>query len=107
MTILAEERTTLPDGATLSVVRGQHSALSATVGTYLIAMRERERLQMRVDDVSPHNLRQYLDLLVREIRREQARFNKKPWLAVASPHTIHDFVANMATKAMFIEDVLQ
>ena len=106
MIILAEERTTLPEGATLSVVRGRHTDECAP-GTYLVAARNRESLKMRVDDIQPGSLRQYLDLVVREIHREREAIDKKPGLLKTPPQTIRDFVRHMAHKDMFILDVLQ
>jgi hypothetical protein len=106
MTTLAQETTTLAEGATVSIVRGSHPK-TGLVGTYLIAGRERTQLKMRVDDVGPGSLRQYLDLMVRQIQLERARLTEKPKNPCGTPpHTIRAFVHNMAWNDMFVFDTL-
>ena len=77
MIVLAEETTTLPEGATLSAVRAKWTEDSCTVATWLLAQRDRKRVRMRVDGVGPNSLRQYLDLTVREIQREAEKDQKE------------------------------
>jgi hypothetical protein len=59
-------------------------------------------IKMRVDDVGPVNLHLYLDLIIREITRLRKSYTAKPSIGVTTPHTIADFVQEMAYQDMFV-----
>jgi hypothetical protein len=101
MTITAQETTTLPEGATITVFRAHRIGADA-VGTYLRAARDRAEIEMRVDDVAPGSLRAYLDLLIRWIQRERGKLTAKPEIACHTPKNLKDFVHNMAQAGMFV-----
>ena len=103
--VLAEETTTLPEGAVLTVFCW-HMRPRATRVITLAAYHHGERVEMRVDDVSVHNLRQYLDLLVREIMRQRQAMIEPPPLLTYQPSDMSEFVQAMANKGMFIFDAL-
>lgn len=108
MDVLAEERTTLPEGATVEVVkyfvttkRGGHTF------TELRAWRDDQEVKMRVDDISACNLRQYMGLVIHQIQRHRVDLRATPKLLVQRPATIKDFVHNMAAKGMFIFNAIE
>ena len=105
MITLAQETTTLAEGATVSVLR-RSNPKSGLVGTYLVAAREKAELKMRVDDVAPGSLRTYLDLMVRWIQRERSKITAKPEVMIGTPDNLKDFVHNMAHQGMFVFEVL-
>jgi hypothetical protein len=100
--VVAEERTTLPEGATLSLSRIQRPKLGAC--NELRAWMGDHIVKMRADDIAPQNLRWYLDQVVKVINRERVKLTKKPGLFIQTPKSIADFVNNMAFHGMFILD---
>jgi len=106
MKILAEETTTLPEGAQISVCRGQYEGSKVrSQFTELVAMHAgcpNKRIQMRMDNIPAHLLKTYLMLTVREINRERAKVTVKPPEPYRKPQTIRDFVQWMAHFGMFI-----
>jgi hypothetical protein len=106
---LQEETTTLPEGACISISKMKSAGEKRTVlFTELRAYRHGNNniVKMRVDGVGPVNLRLYLDLIVREITRLRKSYTAKPLIGVTTPHTIADFVQEMACQDMFIFEVL-
>jgi hypothetical protein len=59
-------------------------------------------VKMRADDITPQNLRWYVDRVVAAINRERANLTGKPGMLIQTPKTIADFVNNMAFHGMFI-----
>lgn len=98
--IIAEERTTLPEGAVVSVSRVNRPKLGPF--TEIRAWRGNNIVKMRADDVTPQNLRWYLDNIVKEIARERVLLAVKPSMQIRSPNTIKEFVNNMAACNMFL-----
>lgn len=104
MVTLATETTTMPEGATVSVVRA--NTKTGAVNTYLIAAHGKKEIQMKVDDISPGSMPQYLKMMCREIDKLRALIEKKPEFEYYGPNTIRSFVHNMAYHGMFIFDTL-
>lgn len=108
MKVLAEETTTLPEGAVISVYRGQMEGQKLrAVFTQLVALHSAcpdKRVEMRMDDIPAHALKQYLQLTVREIMRRRAKLTTKPeWTyAPRVTHNLKQFVETMAYHGMFI-----
>lgn len=103
--VIAEERTTLPEGATLSISRVTRPKLGPC--NELRAWRDNNIVKMRADDITPQNLRWYLDRVIAEINRERAKLTNKPGMLFRNPKNIRDFVNNMAFFGMFILEATQ
>lgn len=106
---IQEEATTLPEGATVSASKMKSAGEKRTVFfTELRAYRHGNDniIKMRIDDVGPVNLRQYLDLICREITRRRASYTAKPTVGMARPQSMADFVQEMAYQEMFIFNAL-
>jgi hypothetical protein len=108
MSVIHEETTTLPEGAVISVYKCQTLRSNKTIMFYtqLTALQGAKRVDMRVDDVSGHNVRLYLELTVKAIRREREKLTVKPVMLVGTPKTMNEFVNNMAYYDMFIFEAL-
>jgi hypothetical protein len=102
--IIAEERTTLPEGATLCVARISRPKLGPF--TELRAWRDENIVKMHADNIAPHNLRWYLDNMVATINRARLKLTKKPGMLYRNPKTITEFVNNMAFYEMFILEAM-
>jgi hypothetical protein len=102
--VLAEETTTLPEGAQISVCRCRVETEKNKFPpfTKLIAYTSRAKLSMRVDDIRPHVMEQYLKLTVREINRLRSALSQKPTVFNESPRDLTEFVDAMAANGMFI-----
>ena len=104
MTIIAEETTTLPEGAILSVCRCKE--LRGKSYLTLIATHANKRVQMRLEEqTGTASLPTLLKLVRREIGRRRGMLTKKPDTDgpfSRKPHTIGDFVLEMALKDMFV-----
>jgi hypothetical protein len=103
MNIIAEETTTLPEGAVLSVCRVKPSR--GPVHLVLFALRGNKRVEMRLNEsTSVASLPTLLKLIRRELERRRATMTKKPELDIPyrTPRTIQDFVISMAFKDMFV-----
>jgi hypothetical protein len=108
MGAIAEETTTLPEGATVSITRFDHATQRGrSEFTQLRAWHDNELIKMRVDNISPQNMRQYLHLVIRQIERERAELTEAPVLIIRRPESIKDFVHNMAVKKMFIFNAIE
>jgi hypothetical protein len=104
--VLAEETTTLPEGTVLSVYRMRTGKAGHTT-TRLVALHNNmRRVEMTVDNISPHNMRTYLELVRRDIARRRAALTAKPLLEPVKPDSMHDFVLSMAFNGMFIFETL-
>lgn len=109
MNVLAEETTTLPEGAVITVYRGQYTGdRLKSKFTQLVAYHAEHRVEMRMDDVGAHCLKTYLRLVVREIERRRMAMHAPPqWVSAPSaPKTMKDFVDTMAYYGMFIFETL-
>ena len=106
MKVLAEETTTMPEGAVVSVYRGQYEGGKVrSQFTELVAMHAgcpNKRVSMRVDDIPAHCLKTYLTLTMKAITRERLALTDKPKEQWRKPQTIKDFVLTMAYHGMFI-----
>ena len=103
--VLAEEATTLPEGAVIRVSRcHSKSAKREAIYTELSARRDDKIVKMRVDNVSPNNIRSYLELCTREITRRRLALATKPNPVAYEiiPSSIAEFVMSMARLDMFI-----
>jgi len=100
--VVAQESTTLPEGATVSVSRIQRTKLGAC--NELRAWMGNHIVKMRADDIAPQNLRWYLNQVVKVINRERVKLTKKPGMYIQTPKSMSDFVNNMAFHGMFILD---
>lgn len=106
--ITAEETTTLPEGAVISVYRVGIGKLGH-YSTRLVALHGKKRVEMTVDNISPQNLRQYLQLVRRDIERRRQEIIAKPELdplAGGKPNDMNQFVFSMAFNDMFIFQAL-
>lgn len=104
--ILVEESTTLPEGAQISVVRARIETKKSQGPpfTELRAHKDKDQIAMRVDDIAPHNLRQYLDMMLRQIAKIKERFNaipKERCTHYSAPKDIAEFTESMSAKGMF------
>jgi hypothetical protein len=107
--VIAEETTTLPEGAVISVFKSntvrvyKNGKEKASVSTGLAARFGNKVVKMTIDgNVSAPRLKQYLDLIVREITRRRGMLSTKPGLDYRSPKDIHEFVISMAYNGMFL-----
>jgi hypothetical protein len=109
MTVTAQQTTTLPEGAILTVMKWEQSRKNGgmSTGTRLHVHRGDKELEMSCDGVSPANLRQYLELVVREINRRRAAMTEKPAVTSGALKTTKDFVEAMAVNDMFCFEALQ
>jgi hypothetical protein len=104
--IIAQETTTLPEGAQVTVFKTQAArkgvmSTSITLRAYF----DNKTIDMRVQDgISAQNLKQYLGLIVREITRRRGMLSTKPSIDYNHPHSIHEFVLSMAHNGMFMLD---
>jgi hypothetical protein len=101
--ILAEETTTLPEGAQLSVYRVMRAKLGPC--TRMVAIhpeKQNVKVEMLVDDIAAYNLRWYLERMKKEIERHRANLTTKPGLIHPTPHDVKGFTHNMAYHGMFI-----
>lgn len=101
---IAEERTTLPEGATVSVSRLSRPKLGPF--TEIRAWMDSNIVKMRGDDITPGNLRWYLHHCVLAINRERLKLDKKPGMLIRNPKGFREFVNNMAFYGMFIFEAL-
>lgn len=105
--VIHEESTTLPEGATIYLAKLKSKRLGhETFFTELRAWQKDTVIKMRVSEVGPSNMRQYLDLMVREIARRRQGYTEKPLAGMATPHDMADFVQEMAYQGMFIFNAL-
>jgi hypothetical protein len=110
MTITAQETTTLPEGAVITVMKWEQSRKNGgmVAGTTLHVHRGDKELEMRCDGVSPHNLKQYMELTVREINRRRLAMTEKPVGGSFGdkPKDMRQFVEAMAINDMFVFSAL-
>jgi len=109
MTVTAQETTTLPEGAVLTVMKWEKARKKGGMqyGTRLHVHRGDKELEMSCDGVSPANLRQYLGLVVSEINRRRADMKAKPAIISGTLKTTKDFVEAMAYHDMFVFEALR
>jgi hypothetical protein len=109
MTVTAQEATTLPEGAMLTLAKCEQTRKNGGMLRYtsLTACRNGNVIEMKVDDVAPNNLPQYMGMIVREITRRRANIKEKPLLGCGyKPKTLPDFVTAMALNDMFCFEAL-
>ena len=105
--VIAEETTTLPEGAHVSVYKTRTVYKRGTVSTglRLQATFDKKIVKMKVEDgISAANLKVYLGLIVREITRRRGMLSTKPVMSYPHPQTINEFVLSMAFNGMFMLD---
>ncbi len=110
MTVTAQETVTLPEGAIVTIAKCEEVTKKSGLkrSTILSACRNGEAIEMKVDDISSQNVRQYLKMVVREINRRRSAMAAKPLTGCSfKPKTIPDFVTAMALNDMFCLDVLE
>jgi hypothetical protein len=108
MTTTHEETTTMGEGAQISVIKCKNARKDGGTSIYteLVATRGSHEVRMRVDNMTPQNLRAYLYLVIRQIERERKCLTSKPLMPYATTKDFRQFVHNMAYHDMFIFDVL-
>ncbi len=109
MTVIAQETVTLPEGAIVTIAKCEEVTKKRGLvrSTILSACRNGEAIEMKVDDISSQNVRQYLDMVVREINRRRSAMTAKPLTGCSfKPKTIPDFVTAMALNDMFCFDAI-
>jgi hypothetical protein len=75
--------------------------------TRLVALHNNmKRVEMTVDNISPHNMRTYLELVRRDIARRRAALTEKPLLEPVKLSSMDHFVLSMAFNDMFIFETL-
>ncbi len=109
MTVTAQETVTLPEGAIVTIAKCEEVTKKRGLvrSTILSACRNGEAIEMKVDDISSQNVRQYLEMVVREINRRRSAMTAKPLTGCSfKPRTIPDFVTAMALNDMFCFDAI-
>jgi hypothetical protein len=104
--VLAEETTTLPEGAILSIYCMSVGKLGHTSMKLVALHANMGRVEMSADKISPHNMRRYLELVRRDIARRRKLLTGKPELDRVKPDTMEDFILSMAYHDMFIFEAL-
>lgn len=103
---LAVETTTLPEGAILKLARVKDvtSTRESAPRTILSAKNDRATIEMTVAHVAPHNLRDWLQLAVKEIekRREKIDPDNIPNPTEKTPSSFKEFTEQMAAYSMFL-----
>src|SRR5881394_614004 len=102
---IAEQTTTLPEGATVSVVLFQSTTKRGmTKFTEIRARRGDDMIKMRLSEgVSPHVLPTLLAMSVRQIEKERAVVKSGQH---RRPVTFREFVESMMDHDMFLTPIL-
>jgi len=105
--VIAEQTTTMPEGATVSVVLCQGKAKAFTE---LRARRGDDMIAMRLsNNVSPHALPTLLVLSIKQIEKEQALQNAIGYVRLGGfrrPSSFTEFVSTMVDRGMFLTPIL-
>lgn len=111
-TVISEESTTLPEGAIISMCRVRYdtSKKAGATKTELQAKFRDQTVTMKMDNVSAVNMRQYLDLTVRQIKsvrqKVESRADGYPEDAFEKPEDMDQFVLGMLVRKMFLRHAL-
>ena len=94
---------TLPEGATIVLEECTRPTRAGTRRfVQLRAYNGTKEVRTRVEDnVAPYNFKIYLDLACREIRRMCQAYSEKPLMLRRKPHSLQEFVCQMAALGMF------
>lgn len=102
MSVIAEQATTLGEGAILSVRRVM-TGRTATSHLELVAMKGRNSVRMSLrENAGNASLPLLLKLIQREIERRRGMLTSKPPQLYRTPRTMADFVLAMAFNDMFV-----
>ena len=107
MKVIAQETTTLPEGAVVTIMKCEQARKDGMSRyTALHVYRGEKELEMRMDDVSASNLRQYFDMVVREINRRRQAMTAKPAFVDPGKPALAQFIDRMALSDMFMFDAV-
>lgn len=108
MTVTAQQTTTLPEGAVITVMKCETARRNGgkSFHTTLHAHRGDKEIEMRVDDVSPAMLELYFKLVITEITRRRMAIKQKPLIGIGKPKTMVEFVWAMAENDMFVFEAI-
>ncbi len=105
--IIAEQSTTLPEGAIISVVLGRNKTKrgASKAFTEIRARRADDMIKMRLShDVSPHALPTLLTMSVKQIEKERKLVKSEQ---MQRPTTFKEFVSSMMNHDMFLSPILE